>query len=115
MASIWREIMRTLLTAASLTIALAAAPAFAQATGGAGSATAGGTARPGSATAGTSTDYATGKSNVTPVNPTVNAATPGIKPNQNNMGADGRQNGAGNYQQRGTRDTEPSTGSQTHK
>ena len=70
--------MRTSLTAASLILALAAAPAFGQATGGAGSATAGGTSSPGNAAAGTTTDYATGKSNVTPPNRQNASCTPSL-------------------------------------
>lgn len=109
--------MRTSLIAASLTLALAAVPALAQATGGAGSATAGGTSSQGNANAGVSTDYASGKSNVTPANPATaapaspatNATAPGMTPNQSRMGTMPRGNGAGNYEQHGRRDTGTAT------
>src|SRR6185312_11147423 len=103
--------MRTGLTTISLILALGPLPAMAQATGGAGSATAGGTRSPGNAAAGVTTDYASRKSSVTPANPTTaspNPATnaaPGLTPNQNRMGTLPRQNGAGNYERNGTRDT----------
>jgi hypothetical protein len=104
--------MRTRSTAISLILALSALPAMAQATGGAGSATAGGTQSPGNANAGVTTDYATGKSSVTPTNttavpasPATNAAAPGLAPSQNRMGTLPRQNGGGNYERNGTRDT----------
>jgi hypothetical protein len=106
--------MRTGPIAISLILALGALPAMAQATGGAGSATAGGTQSPGNADAGVTTDYATGKSSVTPPNttavpasPATNAAAPGMTPSQNRMGTLPRQNGAGNYERNGTRDTGP--------
>jgi hypothetical protein len=108
-----RLIMRTRPAAiSSLFLAFAALPAMAQATGGAGSATAGGTQSPGNANAGVTTDYASGKSSVTPANPAsvpaspaTNAAAPGLTPDQNRMGSLPRQNGGGNYERRGTRDT----------
>ena len=106
-----RQIMHTRLTTISLVLALGALPAMAQATGGAGSATAGGTQSPGNANAGVTTDYATGKSSVTPANPpavpaspATNAA-PGLTPNQNRLGTLPRQNGSGNYERNGTHDT----------
>lgn|SRR6185437_14247829 len=98
--------MLTRLTTTSLILALAALPALAQATGGAGSATAGGTQSPGNADSGVTTDYATGKSSVTPASPATNAA-PGLTPSQNRMGTLPSQNGGGNYERNGTRDTEP--------
>ena len=106
--------MRTRLTAISLVLALSALPVLAQATGGAGSATAGGTQSPGNANAGVTTDYASGKSNVTPPNttavpasPATNAAAPGQTPGQNRMGTLPSQNGSGNYERNGTRSTGP--------
>src|SRR6185437_8102452 len=108
-----RQIMHTRLTAISLILALGALPAMAQATGGAGSATAGGTQSPGNPNAGLTTGYATGKSSVTPANPATapaspatNAAAPGLTPSQNRMGTLPRQNGSGNYERNSTRDTE---------
>jgi hypothetical protein len=103
--------MHTRLTAISLMLALGALPAVAQATGGAGSATAGGTQSPGNANAGVTTDYATGKSSVTPANPAAVPASPaanaapGLTPNQNRMGTLPHRNGSGDYERNGTRDT----------
>src|ERR1700761_5520659 len=106
--------MRTRLTATSLILALGALPAMAQATGGAGSATAGGTQSPANANAGVTTDYASGKSSATPAaasavpaSPATNAS-PGLTPSQNRMGTLPNKNGSGNYQRNGTRDTRPS-------
>lgn len=104
--------MRTGLIAISLILGLAALPALAQTTGGAGSATAGGIQSLGNTNAGVTTDYASGKSSATPPNttavapsPATNAAAPGLTPGQSRMGIMPNQNGGGNYERKGTRDT----------
>ncbi len=103
-----------LLTATALMLAIGAAPVHAQATGGAGSATAGGTASPGNAGAGVTTDYATGKSNATtPTARGQKSNAPGMMPSQNRQGTTSNQNGAVDYQQNGARgDTSGSNGAQ---
>ena len=105
--------MNIRLTAVSLVLALAAVPALAQATGGAGSATAGGIASPGNVNAGTRTDFAAGKSNVTPSSPAVTAA-PGIAPSQSRTGTTAGQSGPGAYQA-GTPNANGSNGSEDNR
>ena len=100
--------MKILLMTAALTIAVAATPVLAQATGGAGSATAGGTASPGNAGAGVTADYATGKSSATiPNGPGQQPNAPGAMPNQNRASPAANQNGTRGDTESGSNTAQP--------